>query len=293
MKNLVSRIKKPTRFARSVIGQVSLIFAVGFLLSPFCLAYNPNVVAVPNSKPAVLEGVGIEEKLGETLDLSIPFINDKGDEITLGSLFKSPKPVLFTIVYYNCPSLCNLHLNGVVETLKELQWTIGQEFELVALSMDSRENFSIAGPKKANYVNAYGRLQSINGWHFLTGTEENIRKIADGVGFSFKWDEKSQQFSHASAAILLTPGGKISRYIHGIQPDIKTLRLGLIEASDGKVGSVLDQILMFCFHFDPKKSKYTLAAWNIMQVGAVLTILIAAILLIPFWVREYNRHGSA
>ncbi|MGE0763594.1 MAG: SCO family protein [Bdellovibrionales bacterium] len=255
-------------------------------------AYDPKVTQT-NQTPRELQGIGIKEKLGDSLDLSLPFVDDTGRAVTLGQYFKSNRPVLLTIVYYNCPSLCNFHLNGVTEALKSVKWQPGQEFELVTVSMDPTETHEVAGPKKAAYVKEYGREQSINGWHFLTGKEENIKKLAAQIGFGYRWDDATKQYAHASAAVVVTPGGVISRYVHGISPEAKTLRLALLEASGGKVGSLIDQIVMFCFHFDPKKSKYTLAAWNIMQVGAVLTLLIAAVLLIPFWIREYARKGPA
>ena len=254
-------------------------------------AYDSKV-AVANHTPKALDGIGITEKLGESVDLALPFVDDTGKEVTLGQYFTGHKPVLLSIVYYNCPSLCNFHLNGVTEALKNIPWTPGQEFEQVAISMDPQETAEVAGPKKAAYVQAYGRLQSINGWHFLTGKEQNIKKIAEQIGFRYRWDEETKQYAHASAAVVLTPGGKISRYIHGIQPDVKTMRLGLLEASGGKVGSLVDQIIMYCFHFDPSKSKYTIAAWKIMQAGAVLTLMILALFLIPFWLREH-RQGPA
>lgn len=268
----------------------SLVFATA-LIGAVAHAYDPKV-SVENHTPKELENIGISEKLGDTIDMSIPFVDDTGKAVTIGQYFTGHKPVLLSIVYYNCPSLCNFHLNGVTEALKDVPWMPGQEFELVAISMDPKETNEVAGPKKASYVKAYGREQSINGWHFLTGSEENIKKIAAQVGFNYRWDEATKQYAHASAAIVLTPGGKISRYIHGINPEVKTMRLALLEASGGKVGSVIDQIIMYCFHFDPTKSKYTIAAWNVMQAGAVMTLVLLAIFLVPFWLRE-NRQGPA
>lgn len=264
-----------------------LLFAgVGFAAPAW--GYDPKATTVMNETPKELQGVGIEEKLGQTLDLGLKFTDDTGQPATLGQYFKSHRPVLLSVVYYNCPSLCNYHLNGVTEALKNVPWQPGQEFELVTISMDPTETHEVAGPKKAAYVKEYGRPQTINGWHFLTGDEENIKKLTQQVGFSYRWDEASSQYAHASAAIIVTPGGVVSRYVHGINPDSQTLRLALMEASGGKVGSIIDQIISLCFHFDPKKSKYTLAAWRIMQVGAVLTLLIVAVLMIPTWIREYG-----
>jgi protein SCO1/2 len=215
----------------------------------------------------------------------LPFVADEGEAVTLGKYFTGHKPVLLTVVYYNCPGLCNLHLNGVTEALKQMSMEPGNEFELVAVTMDHTETAAVASAKKTNYINQYGRPQTAGGWHFLTGSKESIEALTKSVGFNFKWDETSQQFAHASAAIIMTPGGAVSRYIHGIQPEPRNLKLALLEASDGKIGSIVDKLVMFCFQFDPKKSKYTIYAWNLMRVGVVLTVLIFAILMIPAWVR--------
>jgi len=250
------------------------------------MAYDPAQTEISNQTPQQLEGIGVTEKLGDQIDLGTPFTDDAGNPVTLGSYFKTGKPVVFSIVYYSCANLCNFHLNGLTSALKKLPWTVGQEFELVALSMDHRETPELAGKKKANYVNEYGRPDSINGWHFLTGSEDNIKKIADQVGFGFRWDEAGKQFAHASAAIIVTPGGKISRYLHGVTFEPQTVRLALLEAGDGRIGNIIDRIVMFCFQFDPRKSKYTIYAWNIMRIGAVLTVLLLAVLLVPVWMRD-------
>lgn len=257
-------------------------------------AYDPNdIVLRAHDTPRELQGIGITEKTGETLDLNIPFVSDSGEQVTLAKYFSGHKPVLLSIVYFNCQSLCNLHLNGVTDALKGVNWTPGREFEIVAVSMDHHEGPDVAGPKKANYIRSYGRPESAEGWHFLTGSEESIKRLADQVGFAYRWDEETKQFAHASAAIMLTPGGTISRYVHGIAPDTKTMRLALLEASEGKVGSLVDQFVMKCFKFDPKKSKYTLAAWNIMQVGVILMVILVAIIMIPLWIRERRHQGPA
>lgn len=279
---------------RRAAGVLAVFLCLGIVLPGGAFAYDPNhSEPLANEIPKPLKDIGITEKLGETVDLTLPFVSDTGESVRLNQYFTGTKPVLLTIVYYNCANLCNFHLNGVTEALKQLKWTAGQEFELVAVSMDAKEGPAVAGPKKANYLKEYGRLGAETGWHFLTGSEENIRKLADQVGFQFRWDDESKQFAHSSAAIIVTPHGVISRYLHGIQPDPRNLRLAMIEASDGRVGTMADRLIMFCFKFDPKKSKYTLAAWKIMQVGVVTMILIMAAILIPAWVRERRHQGSA
>lgn len=272
---------------------LSCLLMVFSLISFSAQAYNPNrTEMLAHELPQELEGVTITERLGEQVDLSIPFVADNGESVTLGRYFNGQKPVLFSIIYYNCPSLCNFHLNGLTEALRELNWTVGQDFDVVALSMDHSEGPELAAAKKASYIEEYGRPESASGWHFLTGTEDNIRKVADQVGFGFKWIEATEQFSHAAAGIVLTPGGQISRYLHGILFEPQTVRMSLLEASDGKIGSLVDQILMFCFQFNPAKNKYTLYAYNIMRIGGLVFALVLAIFLVPLWFRERYHHSQ-
>jgi protein SCO1 len=254
-------------------------------------AYDPQTVEVPNQTPKELSGIGIDEHLGSRLDLTTPLVDDAGKPAPLGSYFKSGKPVLLTVVYYGCESLCNFHLNGLTEAMRKISWTAGKEFELVAISMDDKEGPELAGPKKANYLKSYGRPESAEGWHFLTGSKASIAKITSEIGFKFRWDEATKQFAHASAAVIVTPDGVISRYLHGIDPHPQTLRLALLEAGGGKIGSFVDQLILYCFHFDPHKSKYTIYAWNIMRVGVVAMLLLMAIILVPLWRRERRSTG--
>lgn len=250
-------------------------------------AYDPQEPIVTGHElPKDLQDVGVEEHLGEQLDLSLPFVSDAGEEVTLGRYFQGAKPVLMAMVYYTCPSLCNHHLNSLNDAIKELKWTAGDEYEIVAVSMNHREGPKVAAAKKKNYVEAYGRPESADGWHFLTGTEENVKKLADQLGFKFKWIADQEQYAHAAVAYVATPGGQISRYLYGVATEPETIRLALIEASDGKIGSVVDQLLMFCLQFDPKKNKYTLYAWNMMRLGGGLILVVLGLFLVPFWLRE-------
>ncbi|NJM09591.1 MAG: SCO family protein, partial [Bdellovibrionaceae bacterium] len=216
---------------------------VAALLTNSSWAYDPKEVSVTgHALPAELQSVGVEEHLGATLDLTMPFTDDKGETSPLGRFFNGDKPVLMAMVYYNCPSLCSYHLNGLTDTLKQLKWTAGQQFDLIAVSMDHTETADLAAKKKQNYLAAYGRVEAANGWHFLTGSKENVKKLADQLGFKFHWLENEKQFAHAAVAYVITPEGKISRYLHGIQPEPQTLRMSLLEASNGKIGSVIEQV---------------------------------------------------
>jgi len=251
---------------------------------------KPNVTG--HELPKEFENVGVDEHLGGQLDLSLPFVSDEGEQVTLGKYFNGSKPVLMAMVYYTCPSLCNHHLNALNDTMKKLKWTAGQEFEVVAVSMNHREGPDVAAAKKVNYVKNYGRPESINGWHFLTGTEENINKLADQLGFKFKWIEDQQQYAHAAVAYVVTPGGKLSRYLYGLAVDDETLRLSLIEASNGKIGTVVDHLILYCLQFDPGKNKFTLYAWNVMRLGGGLVLVVMALILVPIWMREKKKSQS-
>jgi len=260
---------------------------IAALLTTSAWAYDPNDNTVTgHALPAQLQSVGVEEHLGASLDLSMPFTADNGVTAPLSHFINGKKPVLMAMIYYNCPSLCSYHLNGIVDTLKQMKWTAGKEFDLIAVSMDHSETSDLAAKKKQNYLAAYGRVEGEKGWHFLVGNEENVKKLSDQLGFRFQWLKDEQQFAHAAVAYVITPEGKISRYLHGIMVDPNTMRMSLLEASNGKIGSVIEQVMLFCFQFDPKKNKYTIAAWNVMRIGAVLMVLMLAVLLVPVWWRE-------
>ena len=270
------------------------LFASLMLVASVAWAYDPEKVVVTGHElPPELQDVGVTEKLGGQLDLSLAFTDEHGETGPLQRFFSKGKPVLMAMVYYSCPSLCNYHLNGLTDAMKSLKWDAGNEFELVAISMNSTEKPDLAAAKKHNYLKAYGRVDSEKGWHFLVGSQENVQKIADQLGFRFKWLEDKQQFAHASVTYVITPEGKISRYLQGIQPDPGTLKLSLLEASGGRIGTVIEQAMLFCFQFNPATNKYTLYAWNLMRIGAILMVLLLAVLLLPMWRREHmqNRTG--
>lgn len=273
--------------------QARWLISLLILVTTSVWGYDPSKPFVTGKElPKQLEGVGVTERLGHNLDMSLDFTDDNGKQLKLGELFNSGQPVLMAMIYYKCPNLCNYHFNGVIAALKQLKWTVGKDFKLVAVSMDSREGPDVAAAKKANYIKDYGRPESVNGWHFLTGNEENVQKIAAQLGFRFKWIEDEQQFSHAAVAYVVTPGGAISRYLYGIAPETQTIKLSLLEASSGKIGTVMDQILLFCFHFDPGKNKYTLYAWNLMRLGAAAMLLLLALIMIPAWFKGSRLRQS-
>lgn len=244
--------------------------------------------APPNSAevPEELKGVNITEKLGETIDLNLQVRDEKTGELrTLGSYFQSHKPVMLSPVYFNCPGLCSFHFNGVVESLKNVDWNPGDKFEVIAFSFDSKEQPPLGVAKKDNYMKMYNRPGTENGFHFLTANEETVQKLMASVGFGFRWNEKANEWSHASAAIIITPEGKISRYLHGIDFNPKDMKLALNEASNGKIGNIIDSVVLFCFKYDEHKSKYGLQVFRVVQLAGGLMVLILALWLTPVLVK--------
>lgn len=270
-----------------------LAFLATLILALPALAYDAKTVEVTGHElPKELQNVNVEERLGTQLDLNLTFTAEDGNQVPLGSVFSKGRPVVFAMVYYNCPSLCNFHLNGLVETMKNLKWTVGRDFDVVAVSMDHTETPDLAQAKKHNYWKSYGERGPLDGWHFLVGSQENVKALADQLGFKFEWLEEKKQFAHAATTYVLTGDGKISRFLHGIQPEVVTLRMSLLEASNGQIGSIFEQALMFCFQFDPQKNKYTLYAWNLMRIGAILMVLMLMILILPVWWRDQARNRT-
>ncbi|MES2769113.1 MAG: SCO family protein [Bdellovibrionota bacterium] len=264
--------------------------AVSLAASSFAFAENANapwkqVGAVSNEVPRELENVGIKEQNGATVDPGLIFTDDTGKKVTLGDYYNKDKPIILSLVYFNCPSLCNMHLNGLNDGLKGLDWAVGDKFEVLSVSIEPKEDYKLAAGKKESYIEAYGRKESASGWHFLTGEDSQIKALAKQVGFGYKWDEASQQYAHSSAAIVLTPEGKISRYLHGISFDPKTIRLSMVEASSGKIGEIVDHLVLMCFKYDPNKRTYAFYAFNIMKYGAAICLLIFLAFLIPNWRR--------
>ena len=259
-----------------------------FALSAFLAgAYSPDREFSPSQPPEELKGLDVQEKTGELVDLSLDFTDELGKKVKLKKYFENKKPVLFSVVYYGCPNLCGLHLNGLSAGLKDLPQSFKQKFNFVLLSMDDTETPKIAWEKKRNYTEKYG-LPAEN-THFLTGEKKNILSLSDQLGFRFRWDTAQKIFAHLPVAYVLTPHGKISRYLYGVVFQAQTLRLSLVEASQGKIGSIMDKVLLFCFQFDPKRRKYSWYAYNIMRAGGLVTVFLLLCFLLPVWIRENKK----
>lgn len=243
--------------------------------------------------PKALEGVGLQEKLGGQVPLETNFHDTDGKEVTLGDFFKPGRPVILTLNYSNCPMLCSLQLNGLVNALKQVPMTPGKEFEMVTVVLDPLETPQRAKQTLEKYVAAYERPEVAAGWHFLTGQEKDIRAVADSVGFNYRYDPEAKQYLHVAVTMVLSPAGVTTRYLRGIEYDPQTFRLALIEASEGKIGTSMDQLLLYCFHYDSAKGKYAPSAIRLMQLGGALTLVVLGAVLFVFWRREGRRKSAA
>jgi len=253
----------------------------------------PRHAPIPaGEKPRELEEVRIDQRLDETLPLDADFKDENGADVKLGKYF-GKKPVVLALVYYSCPMLCNQVLNGMTSGLDVLKnFSIGKEFEVVTVSFDPRETPDLASQKKETYIQWYKRDGAAEGWHFLTGDKKNIDRITEAAGFHYKWDDKTNQFIHASGIMIVTPEGKLARYFYGIEYAPKDLRLGLVEASNGKIGSPVDQLLLYCYHYDPASGKYGAVVMNIMRLGGLLTIVGLVVMVLVFR-KRFSVTGSA
>jgi protein SCO1/2 len=225
--------------------------------------------------PAALQDVRIDQKLDQQLPLDLLFRDESGQQVKLGQYF-GKKPVVLAFVYYDCPMLCTQVLNGMVTSFRVLPFQIGNEFEVVTVSFDPRETNDLAAAKKKVYLDYLpDKMQSgaNNGWHFLTGDQASIAQLTDAAGFRYRYDEATKQFAHASAIMLATPQGKLSRYFYGIEYAPRDLRLGLIESSENKIGSPMDQLLLYCYHYDPATGKYGTVVMRVMRIAGVITLL--------------------
>lgn len=257
------------------------------LISVLCALLVSRGSVTASEIPDELKAAQIEEKLGAQVDVGgLRFTDEAGRRVTLNSFFTEQRPVILTMVYYGCPNLCGFFLTGFLETLKNLDWTAGSRFEIVTLSIDPTEDSELATAKKASYLKAYNREGAAKGWHFLTGDEQSIRRLANQVGFGYRYDAEEKQYAHSAAAIILTPDGKVSRYLHGISFAPRDLKLALLEASSGKIGTVIERALMFCYRYDPHTRGYSLAVMRVVQVGSVGMILFVFVYLMVFWRKQ-------
>jgi protein SCO1/2 len=240
-----------------------------------------------------VEGVSFEQKLNSQVPLDLEFRDSEGRLVTLRDYVKDGKPVILSLVYYECPMLCNLVMNGMVSALAEIPYQINQDFQVVTLSFDPEETHVLAGAKKSNYVDQLKRPGAAEGWHFLVGQDENIRQVAESVGFTYKWDEKAGEYAHRSGIMLLTPEGRVSRYLPGTDYHPRDLRFGLVDASSGKIGSIADKMFLLCYHYDPSLGQYSLLITRVINGACTLTVLLVGLLLFGLLKREKRIRAKA
>ncbi len=240
-----------------------------------------------NVRPPGLKNVGIEQHLDEQIPPDLIFRDETGKAVRLGDYF-GQKPMILNLVYYQCPMLCGEVLSGLESALRVLRFDVGKEFEVITVSFDPRETPGMAAAKKAEYLKRYGRSGAAQGWHFLTGPQESIDALTRAVGFQYQYDAKTGQFAHATAVMVLTSEGKIAQYYYGVEYAPKDLRLGLIQASQNKIGNLVDQVLLYCYHYDPATGKYGAIVMRIMRLSAVVTLVVLAVFMAFLF-----RRGSA
>ncbi len=259
---------------------LSLLCVLGAMLTS-------DVVAQRLTKlPDQVSNVGVDEHLNDRLPMNTFFRDEQGMPRPLGEYFPENRPVILSMNYSNCPKLCNVQLTGLVTALREIDLKPGKDFEIVSVSIDPKESSLRASQTRDKYVNMYSRKATTEGWHFLTGDEKSIQLLAKTVGFRYQKDAVTGHYNHAAVFMICTPDGRLSRYFYNVEFPSQTLHLSLVEASEGKIGSTFDQVILYCFSYDPDSNSYALVAINVMKLGGLTTILILACLLIPYWVRK-------
>ena len=253
-------------------------------------AYREESAAMPNTPATELAGVDIVEHLGGSLPRDAAFRDTAGNAVHLGDYFDGKRPTLLVFAYHTCPMLCSLVLDATVRSLNDVSWTVGHEFDVVSISIDPNDTPETATRKRGQVVSSYPRAGGATvGWHFLVGDETNIRKVTDAIGYEYRYDARQKQYAHPAAIYLLTPEGHIARYLYGIAYPPNDVRLGLLEAAEGRSVSTTDRILLYCYHYDPQGKHYSIVAMNVMRLGGVVTLGALGTFLTIMWARERGR----
>ena len=243
-----------------------------------------------SAMPELLQDVGLDQRLNTQLPLNLAFKDEQGRTVRLGDYF-GRRPVILVLAYYECPMLCTQVLNGLASAIGVLKFSVGQEYEIVTVSFDPRDTPQKARAKKATYIERYNRPGAAAGWHFLTGSSREISALTRAVGFRYAYNASADQFAHASGIMVATPEGRLSHYFYGIEYWPRDLRLALIEAADRKIGSPVDSVVLYCFHYDPASGKYSLAVMTLVRTAGVLTLVVGVAAIV--WMRRHERHGVA
>jgi protein SCO1 len=240
--------------------------------------------------PGVLKAVGYDQRIGEKVPLDVPWRDEHGRAVKLSD-YLGQKPAVLVLAYYHCPMLCDLVLQGVETGLKPLSLDPGREFDVIVAGIDPAETPALAAKKKQEILARYSRPGTENGWHFLTGPQDSITRLAQAVGFRYVYDPERKQFAHAAGMVILTPEGRVSRYLLGVEFPARDIRLGLVESGNGKLGTVVDQVLLYCFHYDPLVGRYSAVTLNIVRLSAVITVAALALLVVILRRRETAKPG--
>lgn len=253
------------------------------------LALTAGVANAHSERPDLLKDVGIDQKLNQSIPLDLPFRDERGNPVRLRDYF-GKNPVVLTLTYYQCPMLCTQILNGVTRGLQGTSLKIGNDFTIVTVSINPKETYQDAASKKRIYASIFAQPGAGEGWHFLTGDQQSIAELASAVGFRYAYDAETGDYAHASGIMILTPQGRLSRYFYGVQYPSRDLRLSLVEASSGKIGSPVDELLLFCFHYDPATGKYGLVIMNVIRIAGLATIMLIGGGL---WIMLRREHATA
>jgi len=260
-----------------------ILVLLALLAASAAAQMNNGVMSPPaNTRPPRLENVGIEQHLDAQVPPDLTFLDDTGKSVRLGDYF-GHKPLILNLVYYNCTMLCGEALAGLASAMRLVKFDVGNQFDVITVSFDPRETPEMAAAKKKDYVGRYGRAHAAEGWHFLTGQPDAINALTKVAGFQYQYDPKSNQYAHATAIMVLTPQGRISRYFYGVDFPPKDLRMGLVEASQGKIGNAVDAVLLYCYHYNPETGKYGAMVANILRLAAAATVLIMGTFLLILW----------
>jgi len=246
-----------------------------------------------DEKPALLKEVDIQERFDTVVPQTLGFVDDTGKPVMLKEYFDGKRPVVVTLNYSDCPQLCSMQLSQFVKSLEQVELSAGEDFQILTISLDPKEQPSRASQTKARYLKQYGRDGAADGWHFLTGSKGNINAMADAIGFEYAYNPTRDEYAHPAAIAMLTPDGRIARYLYGLDFHPRTLRLALVESSEGKIGTAVDRFILSCFHWDSTEGDYTFHAWTAMRAGGVLTMLLLGGALVGFFRKEARKSRNS
>ena len=299
IRNSKFNMQRNTRYGADFYGPRAIValfafFILNFALASAASAQSPNFFTGFNDppgppsqlKPEQLKDVTFKQRLDEQLPLDAAFKDEYGRPVTLGKYFNNQKPVVLAFVYYTCPMLCTQVMNGISSSLRALPFTAGQEFDVVLISFDPRDTPSAALEKKQAQLKYWKTEQTTGGWHLLTGDEATIKRVTNAAGFTYAYDKATGQYAHVSGILVVTPEGRLARYFYGIEYSPKELRLALVESGQGHIGSAIDELLLFCYHYDPETGRYGATVMNLVRAGGVLTVAAMATFMFVMWRRE-------